>query len=229
MMIIQKPRVLVPGQALGKDNLLRLERYARVCYKSEDKMVEGGNPDFLKSILNLGHESIIEHEKATVMFIIDRGISHEIVRHRIAAYSQESTRYCRYSQDKFSHEIAVIEPYFFLDDKTAYEQWEKACLAAEKSYMALLNAGRSAQEARSVLPNSLKTEIVVTYNMREWRHFFRLRCDAAAHPQMRQVAIPLLLYFQQRMPSLYGDIEFDRSFQEDHYAQVVITDDLFNL
>lgn len=228
-MIIQKPRVLVPEQALGEDILLRLERYARVCYKSEDKMADRGNPDFLKSKLKLGHESIIEHEKATVMFIIDRGISHEIVRHRIAAYSQESTRYCRYNQDKFGNEIAVIEPYFFLEHEGAYHYWEEACLAAEKSYMALLEAGCSAQEARSVLPNSLKTEIVVTYNMREWRHFFRLRCDAAAHPQMRQVAIPLLLYFQKQLPSLYNDIEYDQSFPEKHYADIVITDDIFNL
>ena len=227
-MIIQKPRVLVPQKALGEDILLRLERYARVCYKSEDKMAAQGNPDFLKSKLTLGHESIIEHEKATVMFIIDRGISHEIVRHRIAAYSQESTRYCRYSQDKFGNEIAVIEPYFFLEDDVAYRHWEEACLGAEKSYMALLKAGRSAQEARSVLPNSLKTEIVVTYNMREWRHFFRLRCDAAAHPQMRQVAIPLLLYFQKQLPSLYSDIEYDQSFPEKHYAEIEITDDIFN-
>ena len=227
-MIIQKPRVLVSQQALGENILLRLERYARVCYKSEDKMAAQGNPDFLKSKLTLGHESIIEHEKATVMFIIDRGISHEIVRHRIAAYSQESTRYCRYSQDKFGNEIAVIEPYFFLEDDIAYRHWEEACLGAEKSYMALLKAGRSAQEARSVLPNSLKTEIVVTYNMREWRHFFRLRCDAAAHPQMRQVAIPLLLYFQKQLPSLYSDIEYDQSFPEKHYAEIEITDDIFN-
>ena len=227
-MIIQKPRVLVPQKALEEDILLRLERYARVCYKSEDKMAAQGNPDFLKSKLTLGHESIIEHEKATVMFIIDRGISHEIVRHRIAAYSQESTRYCRYSQDKFGNEIAVIEPYFFLEDDIAYRHWEEACLGAEKSYMALLKAGRSAQEARSVLPNSLKTEIVVTYNMREWRHFFRLRCDAAAHPQMRQVAIPLLLYFQKQLPSLYSDIEYDQSFPEKYYAEIEITDDIFN-
>ncbi len=227
-MIIQKPRVLVSQQALGENILLRLERYARVCYKSEDKMAAQGNPDFLKSKLTLGHESIIEHEKATVMFIIDRGISHEIVRHRIAAYSQESTRYCRYSQDKFGNEIAVIEPYFFLEDDIAYRHWEEACLGAEKSYMALLKAGRSAQEARSVLPNSLKTEIVVTYNMREWRHFFRLRCDAAAHPQMRQVAIPLLLYFQKQLPSLYSDIEYDQSFPEKYYAEIEITDDIFN-
>ncbi len=227
-MIIQQPKVLLPQSALSPEVLLRLERYARVCYKSEDRMNDEGDPNFLRRIVKSGHESVIEHEKASVMFIIDRGISHEIVRHRIAAYSQESTRYCRYNQNKFGNEITVIEPYFFKDDEKAYTYWKDACQAAENKYMALLDAGRSAQEARSVLPTCLKTEIVVTYNMREWRHFFNLRCDFAAHPQMRQVAIPLLIAFQDRMPGLFLEVEYDRNFPEQHYAEVLITDDLFN-
>ncbi|MEN6461822.1 MAG: FAD-dependent thymidylate synthase [Syntrophomonas sp.] len=228
-MIIQKPQVLIPEIALEESVIKRLERYARTCYKSEDKMENTLNPNFLKNLLTRGHESIIEHEKATVLFIIDRGISHEIVRHRIAAYSQESTRYCRYSQDKFGNEITVIEPYFYVDNKETYGYWQEACLCAEKNYMALLKSGSSAQEARSILPNSLKTEIVVTYNLREWRHFFRLRCDTAAHPQMRQVAIPLLLLFQEKMPVLFKDIAYDTSFPREHYAEIIITDDVFNV
>lgn len=228
-MIIIKPRVLIPGKEFANDIISRLERYARVCYKSEDKMTGEGDPGFLKRIIRNGHESIIEHEKVTVMFIIDRGISHEIVRHRVgAAYSQESTRYCRYNQNKFGNEITVIEPYFFGEDQNAYGLWSQACQAAEKAYMELLEAGRSAQEARSVLPTCLKTEIVVTYNLREWRHFFRLRCDAAAHPQMRQVAIPLLLFFKDRLPVLFEDIPYDKAFPFEHYGQIVITDHLFN-
>lgn len=227
-MIIQKPRVLLPEKALNEEIMLRLERYARVCYKSEDKMGEEYNPRFLQDKIRMGHESIIEHEKATVMFIVDRGVTHEIVRHRIAAYSQESTRYCRYDRDKFGNEISVIEPYFFLDRPEAWASWKEACEAAEQNYMRMLQLGCSAQEARSVLPNSLKTEIVVTYNMREWRHFFRLRCDAAAHPQMRQAAIPLLLAFQEKLPGLFAGIEYDRKFPAEHYAQVISTDDLFN-
>lgn len=226
-MIIQKPQVLVPEMALDQSIIKRLERYARTCYKSEDKMDNTLSPNFLKNLLTRGHESIIEHEKATVLFIIDRGVSHELVRHRIAAYSQESTRYCRYSQDKFGNEITVIEPYFYVDNKENYGYWQEACLCAERNYMALLNSGSSAQEARSILPNSLKTEIVVTYNFREWRHFFRLRCDTAAHPQMRQVAIPLLLLFQERMPVLFKDIPFDTSFPQEYYARVIVTDDVF--
>ncbi|CFX04050.1 Thymidylate synthase ThyX [Syntrophomonas zehnderi OL-4] len=229
-MIIIKPQIYVPQDALSDRISTRLERYARVCYKSEDKMSSGGNPDFLKSKVRMGHESIIEHEKATVMLIIDRGVSHELVRHRVgAAYSQESTRYCSYNQDKFGNEITVIEPYFLHDKPEAYALWLQSCQVIEKNYMQMLAQGCSAQEARSVLPNSLKTEIVVTFNMREWRHFFRLRCDQAAHPQMRQVAIPLLLFFKEKLPELFEDIEFDRSFPARHYAELIITDDLFTI
>ncbi|ABI69644.1 FAD-dependent thymidylate synthase [Syntrophomonas wolfei] len=228
-MIIIQPQVLVPEAELDIGKMEKLERYARVCYKSEDKMdtTTGQAGSFLKGLMKRGHESIIEHEKITVLFIIDRGISHEIVRHRIAAYSQESTRYCNYSRDRFGQEITLIEPFFFLNDQKAYELWYHSCMLAEKNYMALLAAGRSAQEARSILPNSLKTEIVVSYNIREWRHFFRLRCDMAAHPQMRQVAIPLLLLFRERFPFLFEDIAYDQTFPSEYYGQIILTDELF--
>lgn len=114
-MIIIKPRVMVPRDELDDKKLVRLERCARICYKSEDRMGDDFNPRFLESILSRGHESVIEHEKVTVLFVVDRGVSHEIVRHRIASYSQESTRYCNYSQDKFGREITLIEPYFLKD------------------------------------------------------------------------------------------------------------------
>lgn len=229
-MIIIQPRIYVPQDALAARILTKLERYARVCYKSEDKMSAQGNPDFLKGKVRMGHESIIEHEKATVMFVIDRGVSHELVRHRVgAAYSQESTRYCSYNKDKFGHEITVIDPYFLHDKPEAYALWQESCQVIEKNYMDMLQKGCSAQEARSILPNSLKTEIVVTFNLREWRHFFRLRCDQAAHPQMRQAAIPLLLYFREKMPVLFDDIEYDRTFPPEYYAEIVLTDDIFNI
>ncbi|MDR1160438.1 MAG: FAD-dependent thymidylate synthase [Syntrophomonadaceae bacterium] len=228
-MIIQKPQALIYASELGEAMTTRLERYARVCYKSEDKMAPGSKGgDFLKDKIAIGHESIIEHEKATVLLIIDRGISHEIVRHRIGAYSQESTRYCRYDRDKFGNEISVIEPFFWKNNEAAYKIWRKACQEAETAYMELLAMGCSAQEARSVLPNSLKTEIVVTYDMRSWRHFFQLRCDRAAHPQMRQISIPLLLYFKEKLPYLFGDISYDNRFSPADYAQVAETDILFS-
>jgi len=226
-MIIRKPEVLVPLSQLDPMVVKRLERYARVCYKSEDNLSAEGNERFISSKIRMGHESIIEHEKITVMFIIDRGVSHELVRHRIAAYSQESTRYCNYANQRFGEEITVIEPYFYLGSDN-YQRWQEACCYAEKAYLELLSAGSSPQEARSILPNSLKTEIVVTFNMREWRHFFTLRCDKAAHPQMRQVAIPLLLLFKERLPGLFDDINYDESFIPGHYAEMVFTDDYFN-
>ena len=209
-MIVVKPQVLVPESELQESKLARLERYARICYKSEQRMGEDYNPQFLKSILSRGHESVIEHEKVTVMFIVDRGISHEIVRHRIASYSQESTRYCNYTQDKFGNEITVIEPYFFLD-KPAYKLWQESCLAAEKAYIQMLESGSSPQEARSVLPTCLKTELAVTFNLREWRHFFKLRTSPAAHPQMRELTIPLLKEFQSKIPIIFDDIKINES------------------
>ncbi|HQA49478.1 MAG: FAD-dependent thymidylate synthase [Syntrophomonadaceae bacterium] len=225
-MIIIKPRVMVPRDELDDKKLVRLERCARICYKSEDRMGDDFNPRFLESILSRGHESVIEHEKVTVLFVVDRGVSHEIVRHRIASYSQESTRYCNYSQDKFGREITLIEPYF-LKDRPSYSLWKQACQTAEECYIKMLDEGCSPQEARSVLPNSLKTELAATFNMREWRHFFLLRCAAPAHPQMRQVAIPLLHLFQEKFPVLFNDIPYDESFPQEHYAEIIISDDQF--
>lgn len=225
-MLIIEPQVLVPEIELSTEKLSKIERYARICYKSEDKMADEYNEKFLSSIITRGHESVIEHEKITVMFIVDRGITHEIVRHRIGSYSQESTRYCNYSHNKFGQEITVIKPYYLKGHK-AYDSWYESCETAEKSYFAMLEQGCSPQEARAVLPTCLKTEIAVTYNMREWRHFFTLRCSAAAHPQMREVAIPLLLLFQARLPILFEKIEYDKRFPSEHYARIILTDGMF--
>ncbi len=224
-MNIIKPRVLVPQDQLDPGMLTRLERCARICYKSEEKMVTGKS-GFLASVIARGHESVIEHEKITVLMITDRGVTHEFVRHRVGSYSQESTRYCNYGQNRFGREITVIEPYFYRDT-TRYEIWKEGCLAAERAYFALLESGSTPQEARSVLPNSLKTELAVTYNIRQWRHFLTLRCDVSAHPQARQMAIPLLLLFQERLPVLFGDIAYDRTFPVGEGAEIVLTDELF--
>jgi len=222
-MRIIKPSVEI--EYLNPKRIIKnLEKYGRKCYLSEPK----GDPNkFVADKIKLGHESIIEHEKATVIVVCDRGVTHEIVRHRVASYSQESTRYCNYAQEKFGSEITVVDPFFFDFDKKL--TWKNACEDAEKAYFELMSnnwpqfeKSVTPQEARSVLPNSLKTEIVVTFNMREWRHFFKLRCSAKAHPQMRQVAIPLLIEFKLLMPALFGDIEYDREFPAEHYAKVIM-------
>lgn len=183
-----------------------LEAAGRTCWKSEDKIETGTAGPFLERIMNFKHESVLEHGAITVRFIVDRGVSHEIVRHRIASFSQESTRYCNYGKGKFGEEITVIDPRGAFPDMTeiAYTAWSCAMGYAEESYLTMLDNRSTPQEARSVLPNSLKTEIVVTMNPRSWRHFFKLRTDKAAHPQMREVAIPLLAEFARRWPVLFG-------------------------
>jgi thymidylate synthase (FAD) len=191
-----------------RDRILRLiELSARTCYKSEGKATTGSAPEFVRKMTQVRkHESVIEHASATVRFVVDRGVSHELVRHRLAAFSQESTRYCNYCSEKFGREITVIKPPFWSECDHRFHFWKTACEAAENQYLALLDYDATPQEARSVLPNSLKTEVVMTCNMREWRHVFRMRTSEAAHPQMRQVMVPLLAEFKQHLPELFGDL-----------------------
>lgn len=190
----------------GTDLLKKIELAGRVCYKSEAKITPDSAYGFVRRILENGHESVLEHEKITVRIICDRGVSHEIVRHRIASYSQESTRYCNYSLDKYQNELTFIRPFFWSDDLDKLHIWKEAMEMAERSYLSLIARGASPQEARSVLPNSLKTEIVVTMNIREWRHFFKLRASTAAHPQMQEIAMPLLQRFQEVIPIIFDNI-----------------------
>lgn len=190
----------------GKAMLERLEKAGRVCYKSEDKISQGSAEKFVSSMIQRGHESVIEHEKISVSIICDRGISHEIVRHRIASYSQESTRYCNYSNEKFGKELTFIRPCFWSDNDEQYIIWQEHMKQAEATYNKLIELGASPQEARSILPNSLKTEIVVTMNLREWRHFFKARTAKAAHPQMREIALKLLSEFKEVLPVVFDDI-----------------------
>ena len=208
-MKIIEPSFIFEDVVRPDEIISKIERAGRTCYKSEGRIAEGTAEKFIASIVRRGHESVLEHASLTVRIICDRGVTHEIVRHRIASYSQESTRYCNYSGDKFGNEITVIRPFFWNDDPAKFEIWKRAMEAAEKAYNELIAAGATAQEARSVLPNSLKTEIVMTMNLREWRHFLKLRTAPAAHPQMREVAIPLLREFQRLLPSLFSDIEVE--------------------
>ena len=199
-MNVTKPSVEIIDMKDYDEMIRKIEKIGRVCYKSEGNITEESAERFIRNILKRGHESVIEHEAVTVRMICDRGITHEIVRHRIASYSQESTRYCNYSGDKFGNEITVID----IAGGFSYDLNNEN---AEKSYFELIELGATPQEARSVLPNSLKTEIVVTMNLRSWRNFFRLRCDSHAHPQMREVANIALDLFKKRLPIFFDDID----------------------
>lgn len=195
----------------GTKELQHIEKIGRVCYKSEDKITEDGESakKFVKMLIDRGHEAMIEHSSLSVKFTVDRGVSHELVRHRIASFAQESTRYCNYSKDKFDNGITFIKPFFFGEDTQNYKEWIHAMGIAEKSYLQMLKDGATPQEARSVLPNSTKTEITITANYREWRNFFELRTAKAAHPQMTQVTRPLLKELKTRLPIVFDDIEVE--------------------
>lgn len=182
--------------------LERIEKAGRTCYKSECKITDGSAKEFVRKIMKSGHESVIEHEIVSVRIVCDRGVSHELVRHRIASYSQESTRYCDYGKN--GH-IQFIKP-TGLPASFEVEEWRWVMEYAESVYKTMRANKISPQIARSVLPNSLKTEIVMTTNLRSWRNFFRLRTSPSAHPQMREIAIPMLAKFKELIPVVFEDL-----------------------
>ena len=187
----------------GNTILKKLEAAGRTCYKSENKMTEDSAANFVRNLIKRGHESVLEHVSITVRIITDRGISHEIVRHRLASYSQESTRYCNY-KDK---EIEFVLPYDIDPETKIFDYWKLSCQTSETDYKVLIAEGVAPQTARSVLPNCLKTELVMTCNLREWRHFFKMRCAPGAHPDMKYLATIMLHDFQEKIPVVFDDIE----------------------
>lgn len=221
-----------------------IEESGRTCYLSGASMTEESGEKFVRFMVKNGHDAMLEHTSMKVKFIVDRAISHQMIRHRICSFAEQSTRYCNFSKEKFGHEITVIEPCFYdsipkeekelcrkaLDDLDAfkdpqvteflnnhvtdlhkrYARWYDDCRSSEKDYLAMLELGATPEEARSVLPHSLKTEIVVYTNMREWREIFKLRAageHGRPHPQILEVMIPLLNECKQKLPALFDDIE----------------------
>lgn len=204
-MIIIKPSVKVEDID-GIAMLKRIEKAGRTCYKSEKNITEDSAKSFVSNLIKNGHESVIEHEKITVTIVCDRGISMEIVRHRLASYSQESTRYVDYKSSEGHMQFIDIQPFM---NEEALKVWIETMTYIENAYNNLRKLGATPQIARSVLPNSLKTEIVMTCNLREWRHFFKVRCAKAAHPQMREVAIELLKKMKDSIPVIFDDLVFE--------------------
>ena len=193
----------------GQKILEKIEQVARTCYKSEGKIQEGSAAKMVASLIKSGHEAMLEHASVTVKFVVDRGISHELVRHRLASFAQESTRYCNYSKDDFGSEITFIIPEYLEYKSEGWNIWKESMKQAEAAYFKMLDFGLSPQQARAVLPNSLKTEVVMTANLREWRHFFKLRAlgtTGKPHPQMLEVTVPLLEDFKQMIPVVFDDL-----------------------
>lgn len=193
-----------------KEVYSKIEKIGRVCYKSEDRITEDSAQKFISKIIKNGHESVLEHVNITIRFITDRGVTHELVRHRIASYSQESTRYCNYNNSG----ITFIAPYFLELKKvtnneqlgTKYIAWVNTIYTSELAYHDIIESGGTPEEARAVLPNSLKTEIIVTTNLREWRHILKLRTSKKAHPQIRNLMIGVLKEFKEKLPIIFEDI-----------------------
>ncbi len=205
-MKIIKPYINIEDEIDRNEILTKLEKIGRVCYKSECKISEHSAEKFLHNIIKRNHESVLEHVNLSIRVVCDRGVSHEIVRHRIASYSQESTRYCNYSNDKFNNELTFINPCFWTENSQEYEVWKKTMLEIEKNYMELITKGANPQEVRSILPNSIKTELVMTMNIRSWRNFLNLRTDISAHPQIREIAFMILNKLKSQIPVLFDDI-----------------------
>lgn len=203
-----KPSYQILTKINGKKILKNIEVAGRTAYKSENKITDNSAEKFVAMIMERGHLSVIEHQNFSVKFIVDRGVSHEIVRHRLASFTQESTRYCNYSKDKFNNELNIIDLQPYLT-KIQYLSWLNAMKITENNYKILIQDGCTPQFARSVLPNSLKTEIIVTANLREWRHIFQERTSNAAHPQIREVMCPLLDEIKILIPIIFNDINYE--------------------
>ena len=199
----------------GLTELKAIELAARVCYKSEAAITEDGESakKLIRRLIESGHEAMLEHSFLSVKFTVDRGVTHELIRHRLCSFAQESTRYCNYSGEKFGHDVRFVIPYFFEEklqspnpcDAMLLGLWTGACQKAECTYFELLKRGATPQEARTVLPNSTAADIVVTANFREWRHILKLRTAKDAHPQMREVMCPLGEELQRRIPVIFDD------------------------
>jgi thymidylate synthase (FAD) len=180
-----------------------IEKAGRTCYKSEARITPGSAEKFAKHLIELGHETVIEHAHASVRFITNRGVTHELVRHRLCSFCQESTRYVKY------HDIEFIKPVWWDDPNYSEERkqiWQTAMLKTEQAYRAAIDAGDKPEQAREILPNSLKTEIVITANIREWRHIFAVRCTKQAHPQIRALMLDCLQGFIKEVPILFDDL-----------------------
>ena len=186
--------------------LSRIEQIARTCYKSENAIKPGSAEKMVAMLCKNQHYAMIEHVSMTCKFITDRGVANEIVRHRIASYAQESTRYCNYSKDKFGNELTFIDHGY---NGELGRVWMDACYKAEECYFAMLKVGATPEQARDVLPLCLKTEIVCTWNLREWHEVLRLRTAPDAHPAIRNLMIPVLRELQEVYPEIFNDIEVE--------------------
>lgn len=235
-MNIIKPKVEVEPFD-GVKIMKNIERACRTCYRSEGNITEDSYKKLITNCINRGHESVLEHEKITIRLTCDIGVYKDLTRHRIASFSIESTRYCNYGKDKFDNELKFIEPMFYTDtwkdrnyEGSAMSKaelksffWYKIMSDIESAYMNMNNLCEcTPDEMRMILPHSTAAEVTMTANIREWKHILELRCSKGAHPAVQQVMIPLLLYFKEQMPEIFNNIDYNKEFSEEKYAELII-------
>lgn len=211
----------------GIQIMKNIERACRTCYRSEGKITEESYKTLLKNCITRGHESVLEHEKVTIRMYCDLGVYKDLTRHRIASFSIESTRYCNYGKDKFDNELKVIRPCNIEEGTDIYTNWKNACEAIEKNYMEMSKKGALPDQLRMILPHSIAAEVTMTANIREWKHILSLRASNHTHPSIRQLMIPLLLYFKQIMPEIFEDVPYDVEFPKEKYAKLSQTEDIY--
>ena len=213
-MEILKPSIQFYDEIDGNKILKKIEFFGRICYQSEAK----GNPEkFVRAIINRGHTSVLEHVSLSFCVITNRGVLAEWTRHRIASYSVESTRYCKYAtasgaSDNKNESMKFIEPFVIENDEGKFAIWKEGCEKSEESYNQMIESGATPQEARQVLNNSLKTMIGCTMNLRSLLNFLSLRCDKAAHPDIKILAISMLKYLQEKIPVVFDYVKYDEQF-----------------
>lgn len=232
-MKIIKPQIYIEPFD-GLKIMKNIERACRTCYRSEGSITNTSYQNLIKNCINRGHESVLEHEKITIRMICDIGVYKDLTRHRFGSFSIESTRYCNYSKDKFNNNIKFIKPVFY-DDSWSQANYEGSAMTEsqlksslwyncmeeiESNYMHMADIGSTPDELRMILPHSTASEVTMTCNIREWRHILELRCSKMAHPSIQQILIPLLLEFKQKMPELFADIEYNKDFPSDKYAEI---------
>lgn len=201
----------------------KLERACRTCYRTEGSVTDDSYKRLLTNCITRGHESVLEHEKVTVRIYSDIGSYKDLTRHRFASFSVESTRYCSYDKDKYGNEITFINP-SYIEDKEMYENWKNTMQDIEKGYMKMKELGATTDMCRNLLPHSTAGEYTMTANIREWKHILSLRANSHVHPAIRQILIPLLKYFQEEMPEIFGDVKYDTEFNPKYYAKLTVED-----
>lgn len=209
----------------GKKMMKKIEKACRTCYRSEGKITEDSYKNLISNCITRGHESVLEHEKITVRIYSDIGSYKDLTRHRFASFSVESTRYCSYDKDKYGNEIAFINP-IYIENKEMYKIWEKTMQEIEKNYIKMKKLGATTDMCRELLPHSTAGEYTMTANIREWKHILSLRTTKHVHPSIRQVLIPLLKYFKEEMPEIFGNIEYDEEFNPEYYAKLSIEEEV---